>query len=109
MIKDILIGGDWLYDNLHIEITVSTKHVVENQVVTLTPSIPDRAVWTISDNGCFSVASAWDFLRNKMNHSVCDMKIWHKLLPFKMSFLTLRAVHDRLLTDERYQDSVVVL
>nr|XP_016433017.1 PREDICTED: uncharacterized protein LOC107759564 [Nicotiana tabacum] len=30
-----------------------------------------------------------------------DIRIWHKSVPFKMAFLTWRAIHDRLSTGER--------
>ncbi|XP_059295036.1 uncharacterized protein LOC132048131 [Lycium ferocissimum] len=60
----------------------------------------DKPIWTISHTGKFSIGSAWKNLRQEKPHNQLYSRLWHTNIPFKMSFLTWRVVHNRLSTDQ---------
>lgn len=47
----------------------------------------DQPIWTITNDGLFTCKSAWQILKQSKNHNTSASKIWHKGLPFKISFL----------------------
>lgn len=62
---------------------------------------PDKPIWKRDSKRVFTISSAWEILREKRNHHSADSKIWHKLVPLKMTLLTWRAIHNCIPTDER--------
>lgn len=50
----------------------------------------DKAWWTLSSTGKFTVKSAWELLRHRADFSEDFEKIWVKGLPFKISFFGWR-------------------
>ncbi|XP_015077582.1 uncharacterized protein LOC107021433 [Solanum pennellii] len=61
----------------------------------------DEAVWKTSEKGQFSCATAWEHIRHRKEKNNCSKNIWHKLIPFKISFLVWRALRGKLPTNER--------
>ncbi|KAH0695796.1 hypothetical protein KY289_013278 [Solanum tuberosum] len=65
------------------------------------PGMLDEAVWKPTDNGEFSCASAWQICRQKKDSNKINSYIWHKYVPFKISFLVWRAMRHKLPTNEK--------
>lgn len=100
MLKDIDIGGEW-QELMEIDIPAEVKVIRDQQQVYLTLGVEDRAIWTATSSGSFSIASSWEQLRKKREVTRVEAKVWQKLIPFKKSFVTWRALHDRLPTDSK--------
>ncbi|KAK4707369.1 hypothetical protein R3W88_033058 [Solanum pinnatisectum] len=62
--------------------------------------VKDTAVWKPTEAGIFSCASALEICRHRQNTGVISNQIWHKQIPFKISFLVWRALRCKLLTNE---------
>ena len=62
--------------------------------------IKDTAVWKQTEAGKFSCTSTWEMCRTKKEHTILNAQIWHKYIPFKMSFLLWRALRYKLPTNE---------
>ena len=60
----------------------------------------DIVIWKPTDSGNFTCVSAWDICRYRGNDDVVNKFIWHKNVPFKMSFLLLRDLRLKLPTNE---------
>lgn len=50
--------------------------------------------------GIFTTLSAWNCIRQRKDIAVFLKRIWHKYLPFKMSFLVWRILKDKLPFDD---------
>ncbi|WMV07509.1 hypothetical protein MTR67_000894 [Solanum verrucosum] len=62
---------------------------------------PDEAIWTPADSGQFSISSAWEIIRKKQAKDLINTIIWHKNVPFKVSFFIWRALRSKLPTNEK--------
>lgn len=60
----------------------------------------DMPIWKLSNNGIFTVGGAWNLLRHSRNENIFISKVWHKALPFKMSFITWRILLKNIPTDD---------
>uniref|UniRef100_M1DFI8 RNase H family protein n=1 Tax=Solanum tuberosum TaxID=4113 RepID=M1DFI8_SOLTU len=69
--------------------------------VDLNLNIDDRPIWTPTQNGSFTMASAWEIQRQRNAKSWFDSSTWCKKVPLKMSFILWRVVRDRIPTDSR--------
>ncbi|XP_069143473.1 uncharacterized protein [Solanum lycopersicum] len=63
----------------------------------------DTAIWLPDETGKFTVSSAWEVIRKKRSHDPINNIIWHKHIPFKISFFIWRAVKGKLPTNETLQ------
>lgn len=56
------------------------------QILTITvdSSVEDKLVWKDSPSGMFTVASAWDLIRRKLNRSLVLSQVWSIKLPLKV-------------------------
>ncbi|XP_019248602.1 PREDICTED: uncharacterized protein LOC109227864 [Nicotiana attenuata] len=97
----VLRHGEWKLDALDVDVPDIVRSILQQQSIDLTPGAVDRAIWSANDSGKFTVASAWELLRQKQSQSPMASKIWHKQVPFKMAFTTWRAIHNGLPTDDR--------
>ncbi|XP_015168633.1 uncharacterized protein [Solanum tuberosum] len=61
----------------------------------------DVPVWKPTENGLFSCASAWEFVRRKREKNQFNAKIWHKNVSFKIPFLTWRALRFKLPANDK--------
>ncbi|XP_015075596.1 uncharacterized protein LOC107019726 [Solanum pennellii] len=61
----------------------------------------DEAIWKLSDKGLFPCATAWEHIRLRKDKNIISKSIWHKFIPFKISFLVWRALRGKLPTNER--------
>lgn len=71
------------------------------------PDLPDKPIWTLTVNGKFTCASAYDLNRKKKPPNFTNRKIWHIKVPFKWSFCLWRAIRNKLSTDDRVQISAI--
>lgn len=62
--------------------------------------LSDEAIWKPNDNGAFSCSSAWEVIRQRNTKNRINNQIWHKYIPFKVSFLLWRAIRLKLPTNE---------
>lgn len=62
---------------------------------------PDRPVWNLNSDGNFSIFSAWDIIRVHRPQTNLNKYNWKKGVPFKCSFLLLRALRKKLPTNEK--------
>ncbi|XP_059306503.1 uncharacterized protein LOC132057945 [Lycium ferocissimum] len=69
--------------------------MVDNNV-----EVIDIQVKEVLQHGKFSIGSACRELRQERPSNHLDNRIWHSKIPFKMSFLTWRAIHNRLSIDK---------
>lgn len=62
---------------------------------------PDKLIWKPKTHGKFSLASAWEVIRNKGTKHNWWKWVWYKTIPKKISVCTWRAVSNTLPTDEK--------
>ena len=53
--------------------------------------IPDSANWKLEEKGQFTIASAWEVIRKKNVTDPIHKCVWHKHIPFNVSFLYLES------------------
>ncbi|XP_060202996.1 uncharacterized protein LOC132631439 [Lycium barbarum] len=56
----------------------------------------DYAIWNNTEDGRFSNGSAWDLIRRQKANNDFLSKIWHRDIPFKMSFICWRMFLNKL-------------
>ncbi|XP_027090440.2 uncharacterized protein [Coffea arabica] len=56
----------------------------------------DSMVWSLTNTGKFTVSSAYAVIRQENNRSWLASYVWHKSLPFKISFFMLRLLSSKL-------------
>ncbi|XP_060170788.1 uncharacterized protein LOC132601740 [Lycium barbarum] len=95
---EVLRNGEWVWAVLRIPPPDAVKNLVNSVHIILNQELDDTAVWTPSTNGKFSVSSAWECLRQRNEVTAFDKSIWHKDVPFKKTFMTWRAAHNRVAT-----------
>ncbi|XP_060183329.1 uncharacterized protein LOC132613329 [Lycium barbarum] len=64
------------------------------------PNLPEHAIWMSSIFGNFTTKTAWKLVRQTRTNINTLEKIWHKFLPFKMSFIVWRALKRKLPFDD---------
>ena len=56
----------------------------------------DCAVWALTESGDFSIASSYVLLGRQSPSSFMFSRVWHSLIPIKVSFFMVRLLRDRL-------------
>ncbi|XP_060182081.1 uncharacterized protein LOC132611714 [Lycium barbarum] len=100
-LKDILVDGVWHWDlcpGVHDQV----KIFIQNMDIII-QDFNDKPIWKLSNNGSFSVGSAWNLLRHSRAENSFISKVWHKALPFKMSFVSWRILLRKISTDDNIQ------
>ncbi|XP_075101931.1 uncharacterized protein LOC142177353 [Nicotiana tabacum] len=100
-VNEVYKDGVWDWSCLHTQPPEAVKTWVASVHITIGQEEDDTPISTITTSGKFSVASAWNALRRRKDLAPFDSKLWHKDVPFKMSFLAWRAIHGKIATDER--------
>lgn len=96
LVADFVVSGQW---NLQL-----LRHWVPNDIVleiitklAPTGSTDDSAVWALTESGDFSIASSYVLLSSRQTPSSFMFdKVWHPLIPIKISFFMVRLLRDRL-------------
>ncbi|XP_070036917.1 uncharacterized protein [Nicotiana tomentosiformis] len=111
-INEVLKDGQWDWSVLqyqppgHIKIYLSSLSSLQ---VLINQQKKDSTICTSNNNGKFTISSAWNLLRQRNRVSSYNANIWQKGVPFKMSFMILRAVHNKVATDERISSLGIVV
>ncbi|XP_015167940.1 uncharacterized protein [Solanum tuberosum] len=100
-ISDIYINGQWQWGGWDIFIPNHVMEHIHSMNVDLNLNVDDRPICTPTQNGSFTMASAWEIQRQKNDKSCFDSNTWCKRVPLKMSFILWRVVRDRIPTDSR--------
>ncbi|XP_049401641.1 uncharacterized protein LOC125865486 [Solanum stenotomum] len=103
-IKDVFQQGHWNWNALNPQPPDHIKHIITNFNINLANNLDDIPLWTAAESGNFSVSSAWKLLRKRRPFARMDAKIWHKHVPYKMSCVTWRAIHNKMPTDDKIVD-----
>lgn len=95
LVKDYIINGIWNIDRHRL---VVPEDMVR-QIILIDIGEHDRsdyAVWMDSSDGHYSNKSAWHIIRQSSQKNLEWNKIWHKSIPFKISFLAWRLYKGKL-------------
>ncbi|WMV46066.1 hypothetical protein MTR67_039451 [Solanum verrucosum] len=63
--------------------------------------VADQPIWKLTDNGKFTCASTWENIITKRPKIKLYSYIWHRHIPFKVSFLLWRALRRKLPTNDK--------
>ncbi|WMV45633.1 hypothetical protein MTR67_039018 [Solanum verrucosum] len=100
-IAHFLVNGEWNERKLRQQVPpLLIPHILSTKFQ-YQQGDKDTAVWKPNDSGNFSCASAWKICRLRKSNAVSNSQIWHKNIPFKMSFLVWRALRYKLPTNEK--------
>ena len=98
-VAQFLVDGKWNERKLRQQVPPLLIPHILNYTFQYQQGVPDIAIWRPNENGKFTCASAWEICRH-MNHIAgIYSQIWHKHIPFKMSFLLWRALRNKLQTN----------
>nr|AAT38805.1 hypothetical protein SDM1_47t00008 [Solanum demissum] len=103
MVKEILGNGKWNWSILQNQLPNQIKVMITGLGLNLNNEEQDKPVWSPTSAGNFTVTSAWNICRHKGIEITDFNKIWHKDIPFKMSFLTWKAIINRLPTGAKFK------
>nr|XP_027062765.1 uncharacterized protein LOC113689142 [Coffea arabica] len=94
-VADFVTGGEW---NAQLLSQVLQPELVQLVTAIAAPTLQgeDRMVWMLTPTREFSIASALSLIRSQANRSLGTTCIWHRFLPFTVSFFMLRLLSDRL-------------
>lgn len=95
MVKEILGNGKGNWSMLQNQPPNQIKVIITRLGLNLNNEERDKPVWSLASAGNFTVTSAWNICRHKGIGTTTFRKMWHKNIPFKMSFLTWRTIIDR--------------
>lgn len=97
LVQDVIKNGVWNIEHLHLPEYLA-EHILNIPIGN--PSSPDSPIWMSSTDGHFSTSCAWKLTRQKQGIVPSLQNLWHKYLPFKMSFLVWRLFKNKLPFDE---------
>lgn len=63
--------------------------------------LQDEAIWKLSDNRLFSCSTSSEHIRRRRDKNIISKGIFHKYIPFKISFLVWRSLRGKLPTNEK--------
>lgn len=88
-IRDFIKEGKWDRTSL----SAVLPHQIAQEIIGVDigdAEQDDDAVWIFSDDGNYANKTAWQLTRCSKNIDTFMSKLWHKAVPFKMSFLSWR-------------------
>ncbi|XP_018623707.1 putative ribonuclease H protein At1g65750 [Nicotiana tomentosiformis] len=98
-LKQVYDGETWNFQEV--------RQVLPNHILEQTKKVPIggdnklyRPIWKLSNDDKFSCKTTFYALRQTGISSMSSQRIWHKKLPFKVSFFMMRLLRGRLPTDE---------
>jgi len=99
-IAHFLVNGKWNERKLRQLVPPLLIPSILNTNFQFVQGVKDIAVWRLTEAGEFTCKSAWEMCRKKKATAVLNSQIWHRYIPFKMSFLLWRAIRYKLPTNE---------
>ncbi|WMV30204.1 hypothetical protein MTR67_023589 [Solanum verrucosum] len=100
-ISQFLVGGNWNETMVRQWVPPLLIPKIFSFPIHYQEQTPDEAIWKLTVDGLFSCSSAWEHIRNKGTKSIINKGIWHRHLPFKISFLVWRTLRNKLPTNEK--------
>ncbi|OIT27277.1 putative ribonuclease h protein, partial [Nicotiana attenuata] len=97
MVREFYHQNTWNQSKLRRILPVHVVNYIKD--ITFNINNEDRPIWTPDPSGDLSCKSAWHTLRAKKGTTFTGMTIWHKKLPFKISFFMMRVLMDKVATD----------
>ncbi|WMV13665.1 hypothetical protein MTR67_007050 [Solanum verrucosum] len=99
-IAHFLVNGKWNERKLRLHDPPLLIPSILNTNVQLVQGVKVSAIWKITEAGNFTCKSAWEICKKKKNTTIINSQLWHRHIPFKMSFLLWRAIRHKLPTNE---------
>ncbi|XP_071916250.1 uncharacterized protein [Coffea arabica] len=95
LVRDFVLNGRWNQYLLRLWVP---DDIVSEIVTKAAPvgSANDRAMWTLTESGDFSIASTYVLLGSQTPSSFMFDRVWHPVIPIKISFFMVRLLRDRL-------------
>lgn len=100
-VSKFLINGVWDKEKIRHHAPHQLVHKILSITIQYQANVPDQAYWKLNSHGKFTSSSAWEHIRRKKSKTLTDSLIWHKCIPFKVSFLLWRAIRFKLPTNEK--------
>lgn len=97
-VQEFIHEGAWMRDKLMGKVSESTVNTI--QKIKINVDKRDYPIWLLEKTGEFTCKSAWQNLRRKGCGTFTSSRIWHKQIPFKISFFMLRLLQARIPTDD---------
>ena len=103
VLAECLTNGKWneRFIRQHVP-AILIPHILQT-CINYKEGAEDTAIWLPEESGKFSIASAWDIIRRKKSTDYINTIIWHKYIPFKISFFIWRAIRGKLPTNDSLQ------
>ncbi|XP_027120639.2 uncharacterized protein [Coffea arabica] len=94
-VRDFVLNGRWNQQLLRLWVP---NDIVSEIVTKVAPvgSAEDRAVWALTESGDFSIASTYALVGSQTPSSFMFDRVWHSVIPIKISFFMVRLLRDRL-------------
>ncbi|XP_059306203.1 uncharacterized protein LOC132057591 [Lycium ferocissimum] len=103
-LKNFIEDRQWSHTKLRVVLPEDiVQHIIQNIKPYLQQVDNDIAWWINTNNGEFTVKSAWDQLRQRNQEEVQFSFIWTKKLPIKIYFFLWRLWNGRISTDDNLQ------
>ncbi|XP_059315569.1 uncharacterized protein LOC132066235 [Lycium ferocissimum] len=97
-VNEYKVDGAWDQTKLSEVLPQQVTHAITQQ--SINTNSKDKAIWTLNNDGNFSIASAFKQLRQKRDIMTQSKEIWSKGLPFKISFFMWRLIKKNLPFDD---------
>ncbi|XP_075091582.1 uncharacterized protein LOC142171777 [Nicotiana tabacum] len=104
-VQEFIHEGAWMRDKLMGKVSESTVNTI--QKIKINVDKRDYPIWLLEKTGEFTCKSAWQNLRRKGCGTFTSSRIWHKQIPFKISFFMLRLLQARIPTDDVVNMAVI--
>lgn len=96
-----LLEGKWNEFKLTQQVPLRLGIQILRMDIQFRAGVKDEAIWTPREDGNFSCSSTWEICRTKKQKSKISTHIWHKHIPFEISFLMWRALRFKLPTNDK--------
>ncbi|XP_060211916.1 uncharacterized protein LOC132639487 [Lycium barbarum] len=100
-VSHFMNADGWDAHKLHAKLPINVcDHILQQLSIVEHSEDKDKAWWMPSTTGDFTVGSAWNMLRRKAQTADNFSKLWHKGVPFKISFFFWRLWKFKLPVDD---------
>lgn len=109
MLNEVLsCEGNWNDSAIALNLPANIKDILLALPIRLQEQ-QDKLIWIHSNDGDFTTSSAKIFIKRSRHHSFPFEKLWHKLIPKKISFFLRCALVNRIPTDSEVQKMGICL
>ncbi|XP_060183463.1 uncharacterized protein LOC132613456 [Lycium barbarum] len=100
-VSHFMNANGWDAQKLHTKLPSNVSdHILQQLSIVEHSEEKDKSWWMASTTGDFTVGSAWNMLRRKAQTADNFSKLWHKGVPFKISFFLWRLWKFKLPVDD---------